>query len=60
MWVIAGVLLGLVVLVSLIGFHVGPHAHVAAGILGLAARPLARRHGRRRADRTGAVGPAQR
>src|SRR5208283_865067 len=34
MWVIAGVLLGLVVLASLIGFHVGPHAHVAAGILG--------------------------
>ena len=37
MWVIAGILLGLVVLVSLIGFHVGPHAHVAAGILGAVA-----------------------
>jgi len=37
MWVIAGVLLGLVVLVSLIGFHVGPHAHVAAGVLGVLA-----------------------
>ncbi len=37
MWVIAGVLLGLVVLASLIGFHVGPHAHVAAGILGVLA-----------------------
>jgi membrane-bound ClpP family serine protease len=34
MWVIAGVLLGLVVLTSLIGFHVGPHAHLAAGVLG--------------------------
>jgi len=37
MWVIAGVLLGLVVLTSLIGFHAGPHAHFAAGGLGLAA-----------------------
>ncbi|MFZ2058262.1 MAG: NfeD family protein [Acidimicrobiales bacterium] len=37
MWVIAGVLLGLVVLASLIGFHVGPHAHVAAGIFGVLA-----------------------
>ena len=37
MWVIAGVLLGLVVLASLIGFHVGPHAHVAAGALGVLA-----------------------
>jgi membrane-bound ClpP family serine protease len=37
MWVVAGVLLGLVVLTSLIGFHVGPHAHFAAGILGMLA-----------------------
>jgi|SRR5271165_4557843 len=37
MWVIAGVLLGLVVLASLIGFHVGPHAHAAAGVFGLLA-----------------------
>ena len=37
MWVIAGILLGLVVLASLIGFHVGPHAHVAAGVLGAVA-----------------------
>jgi membrane-bound ClpP family serine protease len=37
MWVIAGVLLGMVVLASLIGFHVGPHAHVAAGIFGVLA-----------------------
>jgi membrane-bound ClpP family serine protease len=37
MWVIAGVLLGLVVLASLIGFHVGPHAHVAAGVFGVLA-----------------------
>jgi membrane-bound ClpP family serine protease len=37
MWVVAGVLLGLVVLASLIGFHTGPHAHVVAGAAGLAA-----------------------
>jgi hypothetical protein len=36
MWVVAGVLLGLVVLASLVGFHAGPHAHVVAGALGLA------------------------
>jgi membrane-bound ClpP family serine protease len=41
MWVITGVLLGLVVLASLIGFHVGPHAHLMAGVLGaLAAASL--------------------
>jgi len=34
MWVVAGVLLGLVVLASLVGFHSGPHAHVAAGVIG--------------------------
>ena len=37
MWVIAGVLLGLVVLAFLVGFHLGPHAHLAAGILGILA-----------------------
>jgi membrane-bound ClpP family serine protease len=37
MWVITGVLLGLVVLASLIGFHVGPHAHLMAGVLGVLA-----------------------
>ena len=37
MWVIAGVLFGIVVLASLIGFHVGPHAHLAAGIFGVLA-----------------------
>ena len=37
MWAIAGVLLGLVVLASLLGFHVGPHAHLAAGMLGVLA-----------------------
>jgi hypothetical protein len=37
MWVIAGVLLGLVVLTSLIGFHIGPHAHLAAVVLGVLA-----------------------
>ncbi len=34
MWVIAGVLLGLMVLVGLAGFHTGPHTHVVAGVLG--------------------------
>ncbi len=37
MSVIAWVLLGLVVLACLIGFHVGPHAHLAAGIIGAVA-----------------------
>jgi membrane-bound ClpP family serine protease len=37
MWIVAGILLGLVVLASLVGFHAGPHAHLAAGILGVAA-----------------------
>ena len=37
MWVIAGILLGLVVLASLVGFHSGPHSHLAAGIIGLVA-----------------------
>jgi membrane-bound ClpP family serine protease len=35
MWVVAGVLIGLVVLTSLVGFHSGPHAHVAAGGIGV-------------------------
>jgi membrane-bound ClpP family serine protease len=37
MWVIAGLLLGLVVLVALVGFHTGPHTHLVAGALGLLA-----------------------
>jgi len=37
MWIVAGILLGLVVLAALVGFHSGPHTHVAAGILGLVA-----------------------
>jgi len=37
MWVIAGVLLGLVVLAALLGFHAGPHVHGAAVVLGVAA-----------------------
>lgn len=37
MGVIAGVLLGLVVLVTLVGFHTGPHTHLAAGALGVVA-----------------------
>ena len=34
MWAIAGVLLGLVLLASLVGFHTGPHSHAAAVLLG--------------------------
>ena len=34
MWVVAGVLLGMVVLAALVGLHTGPHAHVAAGVFG--------------------------
>lgn len=37
MWIVAGVLLGLVVVASLAGFHLGPHAHLAAGVLGVVA-----------------------
>jgi len=37
MWIIAGVLLGLVVLTSLVGFHTGPHAHAVAGAIGVLA-----------------------
>lgn len=37
MWVIAGVLLGLVVLGSVVGFHSGPHTHAVAGVLGVIA-----------------------
>jgi len=37
MWIITGVLLGLVGLATLIGFHSGPHTHVLAGAIGLAA-----------------------
>lgn len=37
MWIIAGVLLGVVVLASLIGFHTGPHTHLAAGAVGILA-----------------------
>jgi membrane-bound ClpP family serine protease len=37
MWVVAGVLIGLVLLVSLVGFHSGPHAHVVAAAAGFLA-----------------------
>ncbi|MBO0731422.1 MAG: NfeD family protein [Acidimicrobiaceae bacterium] len=37
MGVLAGVLLGLVALVTLVGFHTGPHTHLAAGVLGAVA-----------------------
>ena len=35
MWIVAGFLLGLVVLASLVGFHSGPHAHVVAAVIGV-------------------------
>lgn len=35
MWVVVGVLLGVVLLSSLLGFHVGPHAHLFAAGLGV-------------------------
>ncbi len=37
MWIVAGVLLGLVVFSSIFGFHIGPHAHAVAAVAGLAA-----------------------
>lgn len=37
MWVVAGILLGLVVLGGVAGFHVGPHAHIGAGAVGVLA-----------------------
>lgn len=37
MWVIAGVLIGLVVLAAAVGFHTGPHAHAASGVIGVLA-----------------------
>jgi membrane-bound serine protease (ClpP class) len=37
MWIAAGVLIGLVVIASLAGFHLGPHVHFAAGVLGIVA-----------------------
>ncbi|HVC24184.1 MAG TPA: NfeD family protein [Acidimicrobiales bacterium] len=37
MWVVAGVLLGVVVLAALVGLHTGPHAHVAAAVAGVLA-----------------------
>jgi len=37
MAITAGVLLGLAVLAWLVGFHLGPHAHLVAGVLGIVA-----------------------
>lgn len=37
MWVVAGVLLGLVVLGALAGLHFGPHAHLVTAVLGVLA-----------------------
>lgn len=34
MWIIAGLLLGLALVTSLIGFHSGPHTHVVAAVIG--------------------------
>lgn len=35
MWVIAGILVGLVLAALLVGFHLGPHAHAVAGGFGV-------------------------
>jgi hypothetical protein len=40
MWFLAGVLLGLALLVAVVGFHAGPHLHVAAVALGVVAAVL--------------------
>jgi membrane-bound ClpP family serine protease len=37
MWIVAGVLLGAVILSALAGFHTGPHTHAVAGVAGLLA-----------------------
>lgn len=37
MWAVAGVLLGIVLLASLLGFHIGPHAHATSAIVGVIA-----------------------
>jgi membrane-bound ClpP family serine protease len=37
MWMVAGILLGLVVVAALVGFHSGPHTHALGGFLGLLA-----------------------
>lgn len=37
MWIIAGLLLGAVLLGALAGFHTGPHAHVGAALVGIVA-----------------------
>ena len=35
MWIITGVLLGLLCLAAIFGFHLGPHTHTVAGVLGV-------------------------
>ena len=37
MWAVAGVLLGSFFLTSLLGFHLGPHSHIVATVLGVVA-----------------------
>ncbi len=37
MWAVAGVLLGAFFLTSLLGFHLGPHSHAVATLLGVVA-----------------------
>jgi membrane-bound ClpP family serine protease len=34
MWVVAGILVGLILAMLLVGFHTGPHAHAVAGGIG--------------------------
>lgn len=35
MWTVAGILLGVVIVASLVGFHTGPHAHMVAAVAGV-------------------------
>ena len=37
MWIVAGILLGIVVLGAIAGFHAGPHAHLWASVAGVVA-----------------------
>ena len=37
MWAVAGILLGAFFLTSLLGFHLGPHSHAVATLLGIVA-----------------------
>lgn len=37
MWVVAGILLGMVALSALVGFHTGPHTHAVSAVVGVLA-----------------------